>query len=137
VAQVEVLVDDAPAFTIAVPNTGGYEAFADAAAPERAVLPAGPHTITIRFPVGSMNLDRFAFRADGPGPLPGGAVPLDTDGDGLFEDVNGNGGLDFADVVLCFNSMSAITAEGDGWAFDFNGNGRMDFADVVWLFNRI
>ncbi len=65
-------------------------------------------------------------------PLP----PTDPDFDGLFEDVNGNRRLDFADVVLFFNEMSWID-ENELWWFDFNGNDRIDFADVVGLFNRI
>ncbi len=33
---------------------------------------------------------------------PGLEAPLDGAGDGLFEDINGNGRADFADVVLFF-----------------------------------
>ena len=63
--------------------------------------------------------------------------PTDTDGDGLYDDVNGNGRQDFADVVLYFNQMSWIAANEPVSAFDYNGNGRIDFADVVWLFNNL
>ncbi|NLX48877.1 MAG: hypothetical protein GXY82_03180 [Methanospirillum sp.] len=66
-----------------------------------------------------------------------GDPPLDTDGDGLYDDVNGNGRADFADVVLFFNRMDWIAAHEPLMAFDCNGNGRIDFADVVWLFNRL
>ncbi len=70
--------------------------------------------------------------------LPGGAgVPTDTDADGLYDDVNGNGRKDFADVVLFFNQMTWIAANEPVAAFDYNGNGRIDFADVVWLFNHL
>ena len=70
--------------------------------------------------------------------IPGGAgVPHDTDGDGLCDDVNGNGRKDFADVVLYFNQMTWIAANEPVSAFDYNGNGRIDFADVVWLFNHL
>ena len=65
------------------------------------------------------------------------ALPMDTDGDGLYEDVNGNGSKDFADVVLYFNSMTWIAANEPIIAFDCNNNGRVDFADVVWLFNHL
>ncbi len=137
-ARMEVLVDGAPAFTIAVPNTGGYETFADAAAPEHWMLAAGPHNLTVLFPVGSMNLDRLALLADQPGAFPGGSTaPLDPNGDGLYEDANGNGRTDFADVVLFFNQMTWIGANEPIAAFDYNSNGRIDFADVVWLFNHL
>ena len=70
--------------------------------------------------------------------VPGGAgAPGDTDVDGLYEDVNGNGRKDFADVVLYFNQMTWIAANEPLAAFDYNGNGRIDFADVVWLFNHL
>jgi PKD repeat protein len=70
--------------------------------------------------------------------LPGGAgVPRDLDGDGLCEDVNGNGRADFADVVLFFNQLSWVAANEPVDHFDYNGNGRIDFADVVALFNRL
>ena len=68
---------------------------------------------------------------------PGTALPTDGDDDGLYEDVNGNGRRDFADVVLYFNQMTWIAANEPVVAFDFNTNGRVDFADVVWLFNHL
>ena len=70
--------------------------------------------------------------------IPGGAgVPTDTGTDGKYDDVNGNGRKDFADVVLYFNQMTWIAANEPLSAFDCNGNGRIDFADVVWLFNNL
>jgi PKD repeat protein len=71
-------------------------------------------------------------------PLPGcPAPPGDTDGDGVFDDVNGNGRADFADVTLLFAQMGWIAANEPVACFDCNDNGRIDFADVVWLFNRL
>ncbi len=136
-ARMEVLVDGAPAFTIAVPSTGSYDTFTEIAAPEHPLLAAGTHNLTVRFPVGLMNLDRLTISADQPAPFPGGDTPLDADGDGLYDDTNGNGRKDFADVVLFFNQMTWIAANEPVPAFDCNGNGRIDFADVVWLFNNL
>jgi len=136
-ARMEVLVDGGPAFTIAVPNTGGYETFMEAEASEQVLLRSGPHNLTVRFPVGYMNLDRLTVLAVQPVGIQGGNIPLDADGDGLYEDANGNGRRDFADVVLFFNEMTWIPANEPVAAFDFNGNGRIDFADVVWLFNHL
>jgi PKD repeat protein len=71
-------------------------------------------------------------------PIPGGVgAPMDLDGDGRYEDVNGNGRLDFADVTLYFNQMTWIAANEPLAPFDYNGNGRIDFADVTWLFNLL
>ena len=73
-----------------------------------------------------------------PGPVPGGVSnPQNLDGDDWYEDVNGNGRKDFADVVLYFNQMTWIAANEPLAAFDYNGNDRIDFADVVWLFNHL
>jgi hypothetical protein len=70
--------------------------------------------------------------------VPGGAgLPTSTAGNGVYDDVNGNGRADFADVVLYFNQMSWIAANEPLAAFDYNGNGRIDFADVAWLFNHL
>ncbi len=68
--------------------------------------------------------------------LPGCAnPPADLNNDGLYEDINGNARLDFADVVTYFNSMAWITQNGLVIYFDYNRNGRIDFSDVVKLFN--
>jgi len=69
--------------------------------------------------------------------LPSNSLPTDPDNDGIYEDLNGNGRLDFADVVLYFNQMTWIAANEPIEAFDLNGNGRIDFADIVALFNEI
>jgi hypothetical protein len=63
--------------------------------------------------------------------------PRDIDGDGLYEDVNGNGRQDFADVVVFFNHLAWCAANEPTAAFDFNRNGRIDFADVVTLYGRL
>jgi PKD repeat protein len=64
-------------------------------------------------------------------------LPSDLDLDGRYDDVNGNGRADFADIVLYFNQMGWIAANEPVSAFDYNGNGRIDFADVVWLFDHL
>lgn len=65
-------------------------------------------------------------------------LPQDLDGDGLYEDINGNGRADFADVVLFYNSFEHWQQAGPMAAcFDFNRNGRLDFADVVTMFNAM
>jgi PKD repeat protein len=70
--------------------------------------------------------------------VPGGMLtPRDLNGEGKYEDVNGNGRKDFADVTLYFNQMTWIAANEPMRAFDYNGNGRIDFADVTWLFNQL
>ena len=70
-------------------------------------------------------------------PGPHGVPPLDGDGDGLYEDLNGNGVLDFADVVLFFNQIAWIENNEPVSCFDFNHNGRIDYDDMVTLFDMI
>jgi PKD repeat protein len=65
------------------------------------------------------------------------AVPGDPNEDCIYEDLNANGRLDFADVVVYFNQMSWITANEPVEGFDLNYNGRIDFADIIVLFTRI
>ncbi len=99
-------------------------------------------TLSVRNAWGAMNLTRTAYVTVAFSrpltPFPGQAsMPRDLDGDGLYEDVNGNGRQDFADVVLFFNNLEWCGASEPVEAFDINRNGRIDFADVVALFNRI
>ena len=63
--------------------------------------------------------------------------PTDPDGDGLYEDINGNGRIDFDDVVKYFNYLEWIPNNEPIPSFDFNGNGRIDFDDIVKLFNKV
>ena len=77
--------------------------------------------------------------ADAPAPAvlpvpPSSSPPRDLDGDGRFEDVNGNGRVDFADVTLLYNAIAWCASSEPTGVFDFNQNGRLDFADVVALF---
>jgi PKD repeat protein len=69
--------------------------------------------------------------------VPGGFdVPLDPDGDGKYEDVDGNGRRDLSDVALYFNQMGWIEENEPRTAFDFDDNGRIDFSDTLGLFDR-
>jgi hypothetical protein len=70
--------------------------------------------------------------------VPGGTgIPTSTKQDGRFDDVNGNGVLDFNDVVLLFNQMDWIRENEPVVGFDFNGDGQITFADVVWLYGML
>jgi PKD repeat protein len=96
--------------------------------------------LTVTNPGGSANATSTVTVTGAPAVLqiPGGIdLPTDTDDDGLYDDVNGNGRADFADVVLYFNQMTWIAANEPTALFDYNWNDRIDFADVVWLFNDL
>lgn len=71
-------------------------------------------------------------------PFPGYTnPPTDPDSDGIYEDLNANNRLDFADIVLYFMQMEWIAANEPIAAFDLNYNNRIDFADIVSLFGEI
>jgi YD repeat-containing protein len=72
--------------------------------------------------------------------LPGAAAegpPTDVDGDGTFEDINGDGQFTFTDVIsLVFADFDAINANLSSSqiaAIDFDGDGQVDFRDVIDL----
>ena len=64
-------------------------------------------------------------------------IPTDPDADGIYEDLNANGRIDFADVTLYFEQMDWIGENEPVSLFDFNGNSRIDFADIVALFDEV
>ncbi|WP_226023135.1 glycoside hydrolase family 16 protein [Halomicrobium salinisoli] len=78
-----------------------------------------------------------AVEGSGPPAIGDGPAPTDPDGDGLYEDLNGNGEADFEDVVTYFDNMDdpAVTDHVD--YYDYNGNGEADFADLVDLFEQV
>lgn len=63
--------------------------------------------------------------------------PKDLEGNGLYEDVNGNGRLDAADVVVLNQGLASRIVQDNFRAFDFNGDGVVDTRDVDWLAKRV
>ncbi|WP_299269214.1 choice-of-anchor I family protein [Halorientalis sp.] len=74
--------------------------------------------------------------AIGGGSGPGGDAPTDPDGDGLYEDVNGNGRMDYADIELLFENLDSDAVQLNKEAYDFNDNGQIDYDDVVELYDE-
>ncbi|GAB3017699.1 hypothetical protein [Natronobiforma cellulositropha] len=66
-----------------------------------------------------------------------GNTPQDLTGDGLYEDVTGDGQLGFNDVVTFFEEHDSDAVQGNVDRFDFSGNGRVGFDDVIALFERL
>ena len=63
--------------------------------------------------------------------------PTDPDHDGLYEDLNGDGLITFADVELYFYQLDWMRIHGPVAAFDFNGNGKFEFDDIVHLNHEV
>jgi hypothetical protein len=72
-----------------------------------------------------------------PAVVPGGAAPTDPDGDGLFEDVNGDGRVGVGDVIALFNGLGTPAVDAHVDAYDFSGDGRVGVGDVVGLFDEV
>jgi hypothetical protein len=72
---------------------------------------------------------------DGPPALSGFEdAPTDPDGDGVYEDVNGDGSLSLSDVTAFFLAQDDPAVVENPAAFDVNGNGAVTLADVTALF---
>jgi subtilisin len=71
--------------------------------------------------------------SDGSG---GSSTPSSSDpnGDGRYEDVNGDGREDVVDVQRLFTTRDEVSDDGP---FDFNGNGRVNVVDVQRLFSQM
>ncbi len=65
------------------------------------------------------------------------AYPGDPDGDGYYEDLNGNGITDYHDVELFYQNFQWITQNEPVKYFDINGNGIIDYDDISLLFKFI
>ncbi|MGM0590357.1 MAG: LamG-like jellyroll fold domain-containing protein [Halobacteriota archaeon] len=61
------------------------------------------------------------------------APPSDPDGDGLYEDVNGDGQATFDDAItLAFTSSGSLSAD-QIEALDFDGDAQLTFSDAIEL----
>lgn len=63
--------------------------------------------------------------------------PTDPDYDGLFEDINGNGVLDFDDVVTYYANMDWIKENSFFTFYDYDKNSLIDFNDIVKLYVKV
>jgi secreted PhoX family phosphatase len=78
---------------------------------------------------------RMGMAVTGP-PTLDGSTPTDPDGDGEYEDLNGNGRLDYDDVVLLFEEFDSEAVQLNESAYDFNDNGELDYDDIVSLYEE-
>ena len=71
-------------------------------------------------------------------PIVGNAPPTDVDGDGEYEDINGDGTVDIVDVSAFFEHYADdVVQNQDTAAFDFTNDGAIDIADVNRLFEMV
>jgi glucose/arabinose dehydrogenase len=70
-------------------------------------------------------------------PIVGDSPPTDPNDDGLYEDVNGDGEVNYDDVVDLFDHFEDDAVQNNPDAYDFNGNGRLDFDDITELYRSL
>lgn len=61
----------------------------------------------------------------------------DLNNDGKYEDINGNGRIDFSDLVLMAKNFEGLNSSEYSKELDFNRNNRIDFSDLTYLFKKI
>lgn len=64
------------------------------------------------------------------------AKPTDPDGDGVYEDVDGDGSLTVADVQRLFAYRSGATVTNNTEQFDFDGDDDVDMMDIRALYEE-
>ncbi|WP_207590072.1 S8 family serine peptidase [Halomontanus rarus] len=74
---------------------------------------------------------------DGPPPIVGDAPPQDTTGDGLYDDLNGDGELTVSDVQVLYDRCDSDEVRAHAYAFDFSGNGTVSVQDVQALYTQL
>ncbi|MFB6129418.1 MAG: PKD domain-containing protein [Salinigranum sp.] len=60
-------------------------------------------------------------------------APTDPDGDGVYEDVDGDGRVGLRDALTLFDHRGSASVVGHRAAFDVDGNGRLDAFDAIRL----
>lgn len=60
----------------------------------------------------------------------------DGDGDGVYEDINGDGSVDMLDVQTLWSARNGQTIANNPTAFDFNGDGQFTILDVQSLYSQ-
>ncbi|HWQ67923.1 MAG TPA: PKD domain-containing protein, partial [Methanospirillum sp.] len=113
-----------PNHTYAQP--GRYSVSLTAGKGEQSAYTEKNNYITVKYPY--IRITAFP-KTDG-GTYP---VPTDTDGDGRFDDINGNGILEFSDPLLLLQNMEFAMKKEPILQFDFDNSGFIGYADVVAL----
>ncbi|WP_146201105.1 PKD domain-containing protein [Methanospirillum lacunae] len=79
---------------------------------------------------------KFPYVTVSPFPKPDGgnySVPTDPDGDGRYEDINGNGWLENDDPIVYLKNLQFAQKNEPVTQFDFDGSGFIGYGDIVML----
>ena len=100
---------------------------------------AGTYTVIVATPDGYANATATvtvvpaANTTQPPAVGPFDNQPTDTDDDGLYDDVNGDGSFDVNDMTALWANRDGSTVTNNAAAFDFNDDGDFDVNDVTKL----
>jgi len=78
-----------------------------------------------------------ALRSDLPDVNGDGNAAHDPDGDGRYEDVNGDGDVNAGDAQALFDNKDSDPVQNDVDLFDFNDDGSVDVGDAQTLFEEL
>ncbi|MFH5801981.1 dockerin type I domain-containing protein [Haladaptatus sp. CMAA 1911] len=70
-------------------------------------------------------------------PVTGAQLPTDPDGDGMYEDVDGDGSVTYNDVVVLFQNFNDAAIQQYSEEYDFDGSGEVSYNDIVSLFQSM
>ncbi|AWB26572.1 glycoside hydrolase family 11 protein [Halococcoides cellulosivorans] len=142
--------------TVDVPATGGWSTWETVSG--EVTLSAGEQVIRIAMDESWWDLDYVDLTLDSATPTtteptpttteptptttpetspdwPAGAT--DPDGDGLYEDLSGDGELNFPDVNRLFQNTDSTAARNNAQFYDFDGDGSVGMQDVLALFELV
>ncbi|OYR52762.1 hypothetical protein DJ73_09985 [Halorubrum sp. Ea1] len=88
--------------------------------------------------ISAVRVESLGEPDDGPGPVGNFSdAPTDPDGDGVYEDVNGDGNVTTTDAQALFANLNSPTVQDDADAFDFNSDGNVTTSDAQALFAEL
>ncbi|MBN1165969.1 MAG: hypothetical protein JXA44_02430 [Methanospirillaceae archaeon] len=64
-------------------------------------------------------------------------MPTDPGKDGIYEDINGNGRLDYQDLILFYNNIEWAKQNQPASFFDLNGNKAIEMQDIILLYREV
>jgi subtilisin family serine protease len=122
---------DAKSVSIASGSTGTVTL----SAPTENILP-GTYSYTVTDPADNTSTGEVTI-TEPEVPSVNGNQPTDPDGDGVHEDLNGDGTADVLDVQVLFSNLESETIQNNPSLFDYNGNGEVDISDVQALYAEV
>jgi subtilisin family serine protease len=100
---------------------------------------AGTHDLVVASGTANATVTARVTPANGerPPPVVGGEPPQDLTGDGVYEDIDGNGEFTVGDVQQFFQHRDSEAVRDNAEFFDLTGDGQVSVGDVQRLFMEL